>query len=193
VAQSPTTQTDKITREALEAAHTPNHDALAEDVAGAGADGADDTEAVITFRVGDTWLAVSAFAVEEICDQAQPMVVPRAPAYVPGIMNLRGHAVPLLDLREFLHLPAESAGSADYRGEEAAPRVLLVRASGMRVGLLCDQVRALEHVPTTHLHPANATFGQSLSAVSRGELVTATLLAVLLDIPALLEAARVRK
>lgn len=154
-----------------------------------------EAEALITFRVGDTWLAVAAMCVEEICDQSPPMAVPRAPAYVPGVINLRGHAIPLLDLHEFLHLPAASQGATDtYRpSEETIPRVLLVGAAGMRVGLLCDQVGALEQVPKTQLRPVTAIHGQALATLTRAELVTPTLLAVLLDVPALLEAARVRK
>lgn len=153
-------------------------------------------EALLTFRVGGSWLAVPARYVDEVCDESTSIPVPGAPSYVPGLINIRGHAVPLLDLRRFLDLPSEDdSGPHTMRGFDDAQRVriVLVVANGMRVGLLCDQIRSLEQVPEDELHKPQAVQGRMLEHIAGQELERDDYVAPVLDVGALLEAARVRR
>ncbi|HET6344422.1 MAG TPA: chemotaxis protein CheW, partial [Myxococcota bacterium] len=132
-------------------------------------------EALVTFRIGETWLAVSAQHVEEICGAVKALPIPRVPDYIPGLMNLRGHAVPLLSLQRFLQLPA---GGAD----EDTGRIVLVNVNGMRVGLLCDQVRSLEQVAHDRLTPPTAVEGQVMSPFARAQVNFGFLYSTWLDL-----------
>jgi purine-binding chemotaxis protein CheW len=145
-------------------------------------------EALVTFRIADTWLAVSAQHVEEICGAVTPLPIPRVPDHILGLMNVRGHGVPLLSLQRFLHLAPAAEPLDDPHG-----RIVLVNVNGMRVGLVCDQVRSLELVPGDRLLPPRAVDGQSLAPYARAQVNFGFLFSTWLDIVSLLEAARVRK
>jgi purine-binding chemotaxis protein CheW len=53
----------------------------------------------LTFVLGGQPYAVPILAVQEIRRYAQPTTIPSVPAYVLGVMNLRGTVVPVFDLR----------------------------------------------------------------------------------------------
>lgn len=147
-------------------------------------------ESWVTFRVAGHWLAVDASHVEEISDQLTLLPIPRAPAHVPGLMNVRGHAVPLLDVRAFLDI--KPAGRESSSTDERV-RVILTHAGEMRVGLVCDQVRSLEHVDEGLLRSPAGLEGLKVGGFARAQAELATGMVTLLDLPKLLEAARVQR
>lgn len=53
----------------------------------------------LTLRMQDEMFAIEAGHVREILDMVPITVVPNAPAYVTGLINVRGRVVPLADLR----------------------------------------------------------------------------------------------
>src|SRR5262249_34539178 len=127
------------------------------------------------------------FAVDVEC--AREMValeelatVPRAPAYVVGVANVRGQVVPILDVRPLLGL----------RPSEIRPgtRALVVEAGRLRVGLVTDGALGLEAVD--ELFPTGDARPHQQSAFAIGLLRRDDGSAVLLDIPGMLEALRVR-
>lgn len=151
------------------------------------------TRTLVIFRVAATWLALAAEYVVEICDQTPPMPLPHAPMHIPGLMNLRGHALPLLDLQLFLRLSDQTPPLPTRRGEQVRPRVLLVTWGGMRVGLMCDHVRSLQQVPGVSVRPTSVLVEGELMHYAQAELCTPDMLAPILDLPTVLEAARVRR
>ena len=60
----------------------------------------------ITFRLGDELFAIDVSAVREVLDLTPITRVPTAPAYVRGVVNVRGAAIPVVDLRSKFGLPA---------------------------------------------------------------------------------------
>lgn len=53
----------------------------------------------LTFLLRDEQYAVDILCVEEIRSWEQPTVIPNAPKYVKGVINMRGIIVPIIDLR----------------------------------------------------------------------------------------------
>jgi len=60
---------------------------------------------MLTFRLGDETLALDVARVHEIVDPLPRTRVPRADPFAPGLINVRGSVVPVLDLRRRLGLP----------------------------------------------------------------------------------------
>ena len=60
----------------------------------------------ITFRLGDELFAVNVAQVREVLDLTQITKVPTAPAFMRGVVNVRGSAIPVVDLRLRFGLPA---------------------------------------------------------------------------------------
>ena len=141
---------------------------------------------LLLFRVGGTWLGVDAHAVSEIAEPGEATPLPRLPRHVPGLVFLRGNAVPLVDLVDFLGLDAEP----DTDDDDARPRrAVIVESEGMRVGLLSSRVRGLDDVPTDRLAPPDA-LGPQLRAYCTAQVDHELGLLAVLDLPRLLAAAR---
>jgi purine-binding chemotaxis protein CheW len=68
----------------------------------------------VTLGLDQEVFAVPVEVVREILDMRQPFRIPDAPVHLAGLIDVRGHAVPVIDLRLKLGLPARAA-SADTR------------------------------------------------------------------------------
>ena len=60
----------------------------------------------ITFKLGDELFAIDVARVREVLDLSEITRVPSAPPYMRGVVNVRGSAVPVVDLRHKFGLPA---------------------------------------------------------------------------------------
>lgn len=103
-------------------------------LAGATGDAVDVEEWVgIGFRLGDEQFIVARDRVREVL-MVPPFItrVPGAKAWIRGLANLRGHLLPIIDLKAFL-------GSGPNSGDREA-RVLVLQGPDMPVGLIVDEV-----------------------------------------------------
>ena len=62
----------------------------------------------ITFKLGEESFAINVAQVREVLEISQITKVPTAPAYMRGVVNVRGKAVPVVDLRTKFGLPMAS-------------------------------------------------------------------------------------
>ena len=59
----------------------------------------------LTFKLGDELFALDVGGVREVLDLTEITRVPTAPPYVRGVVNVRGNAIPVVDLRDKFGLP----------------------------------------------------------------------------------------
>ena len=59
----------------------------------------------MTFKLGDELFAIDVARVREVLEVSQITKVPTAPAYMRGVVNVRGQATPVVDLRLRFGLP----------------------------------------------------------------------------------------
>jgi purine-binding chemotaxis protein CheW len=64
-----------------------------------------ETRQYITFKLGDELFAIDVAQVREVLEVSQITRVPTAPAYMRGVVNVRGQATPVVDLRRRFGLP----------------------------------------------------------------------------------------
>lgn len=67
----------------------------------------------ITFKLGDESFAINVAQVREVLELTEITKVPTAPSYMRGVVNVRGAAIPVVDLRQKFGLPktAETVNS----------------------------------------------------------------------------------
>jgi purine-binding chemotaxis protein CheW len=103
-------------------------------------------QSYVIFRLGGEGYALEVMRVQEVLDVKSLTKVPGGPRSLRGVLNLRGHVVPVYDLRVPFELPIELNPSR-------APSVLMVESrngsGGVQVtGLLVDRVSdVLEFAP----------------------------------------------
>src|SRR3954447_18674765 len=90
------------------------------------------TREVLVFVLGAEEYGVDILKVQEIRGYEKVTPIPSAPAYLKGVVNLRGVIVPLVDMRVKFGLP-----TAAY---DATTVVVILRVSGRVIGLVVDGV-----------------------------------------------------
>ena len=64
-----------------------------------------ETDQYITFKLGDELFAINVAQVREVLEISQITKVPTSPEYMRGVVNVRGKAIPVVDLRLKFGLP----------------------------------------------------------------------------------------
>ena len=87
---------------------------------------------MVIFNIGKELYGVGIDAVHEIVKVPDITEVPDAPAFLEGVINLRGKIVPVVDLRKRMRL--------DGKDRTKSSRILITENENRLVGLLVDAV-----------------------------------------------------
>lgn len=100
----------------------------------------------LTFTIGDDHFGMPIEAVLEVMALPPRLTaLPRAPAFVKGVMEVRGEVVPVID-------QAQRFKGKDVAGDR--PRVILVRIGKLTAGFLVDAVGEVKRLPASRLREA---------------------------------------
>lgn len=94
---------------------------------------------MVAFFLGNQEYTVPTLAVQEVIKFSQPTKLPAAPAYVAGIINLRGRVTPLVRLRALLEIPATESSTDHF--------IVVCRRRGLQLGLMIERVHTMYRVP----------------------------------------------
>ena len=104
----------------------------------------------LTFRLGAEEYGIDILKVQEIRSYEQPTKIANAPAYLKGVVNLRGVIVPIVDLRvKFNCVKAE--GQADI---DSFTVVIVLNVKGRVVGAVVDSVSDVMQLSEQMIQPA---------------------------------------
>jgi purine-binding chemotaxis protein CheW len=102
-----------------------------------------ESNAFLTFALGGEKFAIPVEHVQEVVEFGQVTKVPQAPAYMLGVINLRGRVLPLLDTKLKMGLPATVV--------TAKSRILVLdiqteEDKNLQVGALVDVAREVVEI-----------------------------------------------
>jgi purine-binding chemotaxis protein CheW len=100
----------------------------------------------LTFRLGAEEYGIDILKVQEIRSYEPPTRIANAPAFIKGVVNLRGVIVPIIDLR--LKLGCETA---EYNGFTV---VIVLNVKGRVVGAVVDSVSDVLALDAETIKPA---------------------------------------
>ena len=86
----------------------------------------------LTFRLGEESFGIDILKVQEIRGWDEPTAIPNAPAFIKGVINLRGVIVPVLDLRMKFNLP--------QAGYDRFTVVIILNVASRVIGVVVDAV-----------------------------------------------------
>jgi purine-binding chemotaxis protein CheW len=123
-------------------------------------------EQMVVLDVGDEAYGIPVQRVREIIRVPPITRVPNGPAFLEGVVNLRGQVIPVMDLRKHLGIP-----SGD---ETRRSRVVVAELGRHTVGLIVDGVSQVVMVATTEIEPppsliAGANDGQVCGVARLGD------------------------
>jgi purine-binding chemotaxis protein CheW len=160
-------EADRILRARAQALARPPHPTTA-----AGA-----TLELLEFGLASERYALETRHVQGVHPLRELTPLPCTPAFLLGIVNVRGRILPVLDLKKFFDLPE--------RGLTDLHRIILVRGNELELGLLADVIVGVRNVMADTLQPSLPTLtgirADYLKGVSAERLVVLDLERILAD------------
>ncbi|MBI5655733.1 MAG: chemotaxis protein CheW [Geobacter sp.] len=100
---------------------------------------------VACFRLGEDLYAIDIMRIKEIIRPLKLTSLPKFPAFMEGIINLRGTVIPVVDLRRRFDLPDVE--------DTSSTRLLIVSLAGQVLALVVDEVTEVVTVPVKDIKP----------------------------------------
>lgn len=101
-------------------------------------------EQFIVFQLGGEQYGLPIRAVDEVVRVPDTLTrLPKAPAFVEGVMNLRGRVIPVIDQRRRFQVAGHAQGLRE--------RILVVRIDDMQAGFVVDSVSEVLKIPQDQL------------------------------------------
>jgi len=107
---------------------------------------------MITFSLAGKAYGVDIMNVKEIAKADKFTFVPNAASFVRGVYNLRGDIIPIIDLRQFFHLPQEKKTD----GQE---NMLILRINEQVYGTIVDKIDKVVGINHENIQPPHPIFG----------------------------------
>jgi purine-binding chemotaxis protein CheW len=117
---------------------------------------------LMAFRIGAQEFCVDIVSVREIRGWTPATALPHSPAFVRGVINLRGAVLPIVDLAARLGLPAIEANSRNV--------VIVTQIGRQIVGLLVDAVSEILTVAEEAIQPTPDVASEMAKTFVRGVL-----------------------
>lgn len=142
----------------------------------------------VTLCLGAEVFAVPVTMVREVLDYREPFRVPDGPDFLRGLIDVRGHGAPVIDLRAKLDLPDAEITNAT--------RILVVDVpladKVLTLGLVADKVLSVVAFDVERIEAAPDIGSPWRSAYIAGVVRQDDGFAILLDLPKLLSAREAR-
>ncbi len=115
---------------------------------------------LVEFLLAHEKYAVESRHVRDVCTLENLTPLPCTPAFVLGIVNLRGEILSVIDIKKFFDLPEE--GLTDLN------KVIVLRSGNMLFGILADAVTGVRRVPAAEIQPSLPTLTGVREAYLKG-------------------------
>ncbi|MBR5647181.1 MAG: chemotaxis protein CheW [Treponema sp.] len=90
---------------------------------------------LVTFQLGEELYGVNIMDVKEIVRLQDVRVIPNAPYYVEGIINLRGEIIPIIDLHKRFRIKPLPKEEVDFDGG-----FIILNIDNNKIGIIIDKI-----------------------------------------------------
>jgi purine-binding chemotaxis protein CheW len=115
---------------------------------------------LIAFRVGRQEFSINIMSVREIRGWTSATMLPKAPRYIRGVINLRGAVLPIIDFAVRLGFPATEPTARNV--------IIVVQVQQKQVGLLVDAVSDILTLNSNTIQPTPDIASDTVSSFLRG-------------------------
>ena len=99
-----------------------------------------DEEQIVSFKLGKETFGVRVAQVREIGKVQNITKIPKMPAYIEGVMNLRGQITTVIDLKRRFNI------NTDGSGITLASRIIVAEIGDTQIGIIVDEVEDVMRV-----------------------------------------------
>ena len=113
---------------------------------------------LVGFVIGDEEYAIPILNIQEIIKPIVYTRVPSTPDYVLGMFNLRGHVIPLIDLRRKFHIQPKN--------EDNETRYIVMKDGDNIAGFVIDKLTEAIRLKSSQIDPAPETLKKEKGMIS---------------------------
>ena len=106
---------------------------------------------MISFTIGEENFGVDIQTVKEVIRKKEITRLPKTPAFVKGVINLRGDVIPIIDLREKFGL--------EHKDYTDMTRVIVTEVDARSVGMVVDSVSHVIRIGEEDIEPPPPVVG----------------------------------
>ncbi len=128
----------------------------------------------VTFRLSDEKYGINVMQVQEVLRITEIAPVPGAPAYVLGIINLRGNVVTVIDTRNRFGLMSKETDDSS--------RVVIIETEDHIIGILVDSVAEVVELRSSEIETAPNVGNDETSKYIQGVTSRDNELLILVDL-----------
>lgn len=132
----------------------------------------------LAFSLGGEEYAVNILQVQEIRAYERVTRIANMPAFIKGVMNLRGAVVPVVDLRVRFNV-----GKAEY---DASTIVIVINVGARTIGMVVDGVSDVVSLKASQLRPAPQIAGVLTAEFLEGVAILDQRMLIIVDINGLM-------
>jgi purine-binding chemotaxis protein CheW len=122
---------------------------------------------LITFSLGTEMYGLESAYIREVYPLRDFTPLPGVPAFILGVINVRGQIIPIVDLKKLFHLPEQ--------GITELNKVIILQDDQMEFGILADVVHGTQGVEEDEimqaLHTMNGIGEENLIGITRESLI----------------------
>lgn len=100
---------------------------------------------LVTFRLGSGEYAIDIMQAKEIIKMEKITLIPNAPYFVEGVINLRGNIIPIIDLKKRFNLE-ESEGDKNTG-------IIIAKIEDVDMGIMIDSVSKVVSISNSDIQP----------------------------------------
>lgn len=133
---------------------------------------------LVTFRLGKAEYGIDIMQAKEIIKMEKITLVPNAPDFIEGVINLRGNVVPIIDLKRRFRL-VEGEG-------ERNTGIIIIRIDDIEMGIIIDAISKVLSIPEEDVQPPPPVFAGIGQRYIKGVAKIDEMLLIILDLEKLL-------
>ena len=104
---------------------------------------------VLEFLLAHETYAIDTMFVREVYPLTELTPLPCTPAFVFGLINVRGQILTVIDMKKFFDLPEKGITNLN--------KVIVVRKDTVELGILADEIIGIRNIPVNELQPPLST------------------------------------
>ena len=105
----------------------------------------EDSTNLVTFRLGTGEYAIDIMQAKEIIKMEKITLIPNAPDFVEGVINLRGNIIPIIDLKKRFNLE-ETDGDKNTG-------IIIVKIEDVDMGIIIDSISKVVSMANSDIQP----------------------------------------
>lgn len=105
---------------------------------------------LVTFLLGEAEYGIDIMQAQSIIKMDKITLIPNAPDFVEGVINLRGNVIPVIDLKKRFHL---EEGEGDKNSG-----IIIVKVNEVEVGIIIDAISKVIYLAEDDVQPPPPVF-----------------------------------